>query len=561
MRKIRARWLLFAVTLWAVPSLALSGSSPLEAGGRRVAVDTTSESFASLPGSLSPSGFVLSFRISPDSRYAVYGSSEAIYSRRLPDGPPVQLARPDSCWAMSSHFLITDDSATVLFTCWSAVKDLWSVPIAGPASAAVRVSTTPDAPYQVSEFFSSTSDSRILYAMPRVDPFRVELYSVPAAGPAAASVAISSPLAEGDQVRSPIFLQLSAHVIYEVQRPWPEGGGIWRTGGAFANPIRIGDSPASHPMPRGFVVTPDEQRVVWAAMDEFDNYALYSAPISDPPGIAVQLNGDGPSSSLSGYILVSPDSARAAFFSTQENPQPNLYSVPVDGPSAAGVNLSGFEPAWFPQLVGVQFSPDSAWVLYLGDREVYGRRDLYAVPAAGPASANVRLNPIDPTTQGVDWYETIPATADVVFSLSGSNPEGAFRCYRGSWLGAAGNATPLWTEPLFYSRYSTGCHWVAESQGVLAATRNPYTGSAALWLAHGDGPLDPSPQKLLDSAQFEPNASPFTYGDLEATPDGRFVVYLGQPLGGDLGLGVLPLPFFWDGFESGGTGHWSATLP
>ena len=540
-----------SLTAASVQARTLRLDPPRDAGGRRVAVDA----FSAHPDGHSPSGLVLDFLISPDSRYAVYGSSAAIYSRRLPDGPTVQLARPDSCWAMSDYFLITDDSTSVLFTCWSAVKDLWSVPIAGPASAAVPVSTTPDAPYQVSDFFSSTSTSRIFYTMPRVEPFRVELYSVPAAGPASASVAISSLLAEGDQVRSPFSLQLTPEVIYSVHRPWPEGGDIWRTGVASANPVRIGDSPASHPSAGGFVVSSDEQRVVWAAQNEFEDYALFSAPVSDPPGVAERLSADVPFSSVSGYIVISPDSSRVVFDSDQEGQQFDLFSVPIDGPSAAAVNLSGFEPAWYPYLHSIRFSPDSAWVLYLGNREVHSRQDLFVVPAAGPASARVRINPVDSSTEGVSSYEEIPGTAEVVFPLASSTPEGAFRCYRGSWLGGTGNATPLWTEPLLYE--GMGCHWLPEGRGVLTATRNPFTESAVLWLAHGDGPLDLAPKRLLDSTLFEPNEDPFRYGDLRATPDGRFVVYLGTPVGGELGLWVLPLPFFWDGFESGGTGHWS----
>jgi len=80
-----------------------------------------------------------------------------------------------------------------------------------------------------------------------------------------------------------------------------------------------------------------------------------------------------------------------------------------------------------------------------------------------------------------------------------------------------------------------------------------------VWLAHGDGPLDPRPKRLLDESQFEPSGDPFLDPwRIQTTPDGKYVAYLATSLGGKEGLWVLPLPFFWDGFESAGTGDGSA---
>ena len=97
---------------------------------------------------------------------------------------------------------------------------------------------------------------------------------------------------------------------------------------------------------------------------------------------------------------------------------------------------------------------------------------------------------------------------------------------------------------------------------VLAIASEPSAFSRALWLAHGGGPLDPRPKKSLDESQFEPGGDPFRDPWLlQATPDGKYVVYLATAIGGEEAVWVLPLPFFWDGFESGSTGHWSASQP
>ena len=193
--------LLAGSSLDAAPGSAIEGRS-LDPGGRRASVAAAPQ-----PDSLSPTLFAsASVKISPDSRYVVYGSSAGLYSRRLPDGQPMTIAPPPPCGNMFESFLITDDAQTVLFTCpaWTGTpKDLWAVPIEGPASAAVLLSTAPDAPYEVYDFSSTTSAARVFYTMPRADPFRMDLFSVPVTGPASASVVINSPLAEGDQVREP----------------------------------------------------------------------------------------------------------------------------------------------------------------------------------------------------------------------------------------------------------------------------------------------------------------------------------------------------------------------
>ncbi len=504
------------------------------------------------------------FRISPDSQYVVQKSASGLFSRRFPDGPWTQLAPPSICWDGSDEWLITDDSQTVLFTCPAstlAPKDLWAVSIAGPASAAVLLSVPPDDPVGVNNFYSATAGSRVFYTMARLEPDRHDLYSVPVAGPASEGVVISGALGEFGSASGPVPLQLSARVVYSQWHPSPQSDAIWLTDRAASNPVPIGISPPSHPFRGEFQVAPDEQTVVWRAGDANFHFWIYSAPVSDPPGAAIQLNPDLPAASHASVQAISPDSARVVY---RANPvdlaRYDLFSVPIGGPSSSAVNLSASVQNWDPIVVVPQFSPDSTWVLYLASREDPNRHELYRVPAAGPASANLRLNPIEGTPLRVYHFELVPGTTDVVFHLvTGESPDEMFRCHRGSWLGSEGNATPLWTEPLRKVFVGLDCHWMVESQGVLATAIDPVSLLRTIWLAHGDGPLDPRPKRLLDESQFEPGGDPFLDPwRIQTTPDSKYLVYLATPLGGEEGVWVLPLPFFWDGFESAGTGHWSA---
>ena len=546
--------------------LLLSGSAmwatPASAGDAKVAqpVAVSRASGGAAARGLPGAGWELQF--SPDSRYLVYGGQ---YSKRLPNGPLVEIAPPPACSNMASSFVITDDSQTVLFTCPAFAgtpNDLWAVPIAGPPSAAVLLSAAPTAPYELHEFYPSTTAGRVFYTMPRLEPFRLDMYSVPVGGPAAAGVVISATLAEGGQVRSPYPLTSSSRVLYHRWRPSSLGGDIWITDPDAPNAVAVGVPPASHPFTSDFRVSPDEEYLVWASADEQEDYWLYSAPISTPPGAAIQLNAAVPQSALAGHFAISPDSARVAYVANQENlAKRELFSVPIVGPGSSSVNLSAFPQLWEPAIAGTGFTPDSAWVLYLGWREVYGRKDLYGVPAGGPSTANVRINPVGEAAEEVGWYELIPDSSDVLLSMHGASPEYDLRCHRGSWLGAPGNATTLWTERFRLQGYGIGCRWAAESRGALTIAENPSNGVLTLWLAHGEGPVDQRPKRLLDASQFELNFDPFWGLKFILSPDGRYVAYLGTPLGGDFGIWALPLPFFWDGFESGGAGHWSVLQP
>lgn len=531
----------------------------VDGGGR-----TPSTALAAGPSGATAAEDNLPFRISPDSQYVVHKAASGLFSRRLPDGPWTQLAPPSICWDGSDEWLITDDSQTVLFTCPAstlAPKDLWAVPIAGPASAAVLLSVAPDDPAGVNNFFSATSGSRVFYTMARLEPDRHDLFSVPVVGPASEGVVINGALGEFGSASGPAPLQLSPRVVYSQWHASAQGGEIWLTDRAASNPVPIGISPPSHPFGGEFQVAPDEQTVVWRAGNANFHFWIYSAPVSDPPGAAIQLNPDLPAASDARVQAISPDSARVVYRANPVDPaRYDLFSVPIGGPSSSAVNLSASVQNWDPIVVVPQFSPDSAWVLYLASRQDPNRHELYRVPAAGPASANLRLNPIEGTSLRVYGFELVPGTTDVVFHLvTGESPDEMFRCHRGSWLESEGNATPLWTEPLRNGVVGLDCHWMVESQGVLATAIDPVSLLRTVWLAHGDGPLDPRPKRLLDVSQFEPGGDPFLDPwRIQTTPDGKYVVYLATPLDGEEGVWVLPLPFFWDGFESAGTGHWSA---
>ena len=548
--------------LFVAPPLLQSGGEPVVAAAAvDVAHVKTSKPASNTLARLSPEAVDPELQVSPDGSYVVYRSSiEQLSSLRIRDGSRAVIAPPPACSNMHSYFQISSDSRKVLFTCpaWTGVPtDLWAVPIEGPPSAALRLSLPADAPYQLGPFYGEIVKSRFFYHLPHIDPFRIDLYSVPVDGPPDAGTVINAPLSQGTQTANAVPLPLTSRVLY-LEWNWPKISSIWSAAPDGSRAVRIAVSPASHPITSGFLVSPNEQRVVWYAHNDLERFWLYSATISDPAGSPTQLNLDLPPDRSVGPAVISPDSTRVAFLANQDSSsRMDLYSIPIDGPPAIAINLSELTQPWYPEVGGVQFSDDSASIYYVGDLEIEGRYDLYRVPTEGPASAAVRINPVDAQTWSVDKPSQIPGTNDVLFELIRTGPGQPTRCFRGDLLGGTGTATPLWSIDLQRNNNSVNCRWLPESGSVLFVSYGDSSASSTLWLAHGSGPPDSLPKKLLDSGEFEFPNDPFWRGDLTPTPDGRYLVYSGKPLGSEDGVWLRPLPYFWDGFESGGTGHWT----
>ena len=178
----------------------------------------------------SPDAIDPELQVSPDGSFVVYRSSpEQLSSLRIRDGLRTVIAPPSACSNMYSSFLISSDSRKVLFECpaWTGVPtDLWAVPIEGPASAALRLSLPADAPYQIGPVYAEIVDSRFFYHLPHIDPFRIDLYSVPIDGPADSGTMINAPLSQGTQTANAVPLPLASRVLY-LEWNWPKISSIW----------------------------------------------------------------------------------------------------------------------------------------------------------------------------------------------------------------------------------------------------------------------------------------------------------------------------------------------
>lgn len=157
------------------------------------------------------SGF---FKISSDSARVVYAAPRnpgswllSLYSVSIvgPAGAAVLLSLDAGTDASVCEFEISQDSSRVIYSDAMKVQGayvnrLYSVPIAGPASASIELNGSIPSGGSVSRFLVSEDSRWVAYLADRRQPGVYELYSVPTAGPAASSVRLSSPLVGGSGV-------------------------------------------------------------------------------------------------------------------------------------------------------------------------------------------------------------------------------------------------------------------------------------------------------------------------------------------------------------------------
>jgi Tol biopolymer transport system component len=247
--------------------------------------------------------------------------------------------------------------------------ELYSVPVAGPSSAGVKLNKTLVAGGQVWSWWISPDSSRVVYQAEQDTDEVWEVYSVPLAGPASEGVKLNKTLVAG--------------------------GGL-----------------------AGLTISPDSSRVVYRADQEVDQaFELYSVPLAGPASEGVKLNG---ALVIGGWVehgyVVSPDNNRVVYRADQDTDQmTELYSVPLNGPASAGLKLNGALPAGGDVAFGFDISPDSSYVVYRADQDSDGVMELYSVPLAGPASAGAKVNGPLTTGGNVSNFEVSPDSASIVY--------------------------------------------------------------------------------------------------------------------------------------------------
>jgi hypothetical protein len=389
--------------------------------------------YAKLSGVLPPGATVVSFLISPDGKYVVYGLGQAgdspgailqLYSVPIAVGAaPVLLAQTNI-----PAYRITPDSSQVIFVGPGTAEHttaLYSVPIAGPSSAVTQLSD-PDTTRAISDFKISPDSRWVVFLDNTSSP---RLYSVSISAPVGIVAQLNTDTGIVAQYQiTPdsqrvIFTDFNSgyQVLYSLPIEGP---------GSAATRLSVGADGSVWT----FAITPDSAWVAYRASWMMVPSRLYRVAAAGRDESARMISG---SVTPTGRIGLTPDGGRVIFEARPAGGGPlDIYSVALDDPNFVA-KLSA-SPDSSRSVDDFLASPDSAWVIYRADHDLAGTAELYGAPLLWP-SPPLKLN--DPLAAGgsVASFRIAPDGAIVyladqevderaeLFSLRGANQTGATR--------------------------------------------------------------------------------------------------------------------------------------
>ncbi len=389
-----------------------------------------------------------------------------LYSAPTGGGFPVKLSVSSE---KSARFVaISPDSTRVLYTLPAGTgqpgdpvrRELFSVPIAGPSSASVRlagdISTT-------ARVRVSPDNRKVVYAPPTGDRLRV----VPLAGPVSAGERLTAPFVAGGRVDESRISADSRSVVYRADQDTDGTSELYRV------PLTLSPAPdpptakLNGPLVAGgnvdqFTLAPNNGPVVYLADQDTDGVReLYRVRLGGegraklnrtlPSGWDVYSPNEAPGEDdLPARVL--PDGSRVVYEIGRVDDGRvfhEFHSVPIAGPGSAGVRLD--HPPLLPpgQMFALEYtiSPDGRRVVYeMVDQSLPGeghgtRIWLLSVPAAGPANAGrVLAGPsefiytLSPDSQRVVYLDlgapnrllSAPIAGGTAVRLNGTEDPGAF---------------------------------------------------------------------------------------------------------------------------------------
>ncbi len=389
-----------ASELWSV---ALAGGSPIL-----------------LSDVLNPGQF-LTFAISPDSARVVYTVDQdtpgvqELYSVPIGGGSRIRLNPQMTSPRYVLNFLISPTSDRVFYVA-SAGSDplkfqLFSVPITG--GAATRLNATLPSDFDVESYRVNAAGTMVVYRAGRDSLGFWELFSAPVSGPSSLAVKVSSPLVTGGGV-DPYF-QISpdgSRVVYRADVTVDESHEL------FSVPIGGGSStrlnaalPANASVDTGFLISADSTRVVYRAdQAAFQVFELYSVPIIG--GTPTRLNGIlGANEDVAAGFGLSANGSRVVYRSDEDlDSVDELYSVSIAGGTPTKLNgtlVSGGD------VLDFAISPNSARVVYRADQAVDTLNELFSVPIGGGTAT--KLNRTLTSGGDVQNYRISPDSNWVVY--------------------------------------------------------------------------------------------------------------------------------------------------
>ena len=343
---------------------------------------------------------------------------------------------PDGQWVVYVH-----DPALV------DANELYSVGRYG--GTPVRLSAQLPVGSRVIWFAISGDSSRVVYLAAQETLTKYELWSVPIGGPSGATVKISPPLPAFGAVFSgtlPIMSPDGTHVVFYADSTTDSVGEVWSAPlDASSAAVRLSPAPVSgggvtfiqaDPM----IVTADSARVVFTGDFLADEQnMLFSAPL-DGSAAAKRLSliTDHPSADVSSFKLT-PDGQQALYVLDRAiDERFELFRAPVNGTAGAQLSpISTTAPTSAGDVAVYAIAPDSSRAVFTADIQVDARVDLWSVPLSGNSSNAAIISPALVANQETKGPAFSPDSSRVVFFAD----EGANNVYN-LWSAPANGASP-----------------------------------------------------------------------------------------------------------------------
>ncbi len=224
-----------------------------------------------------------------------------------------------------------------------------------------------------------------------------EIWSVPPWGSPAAAVKLNIPVS-GAGVSAFRVPSTSDRIVYGAET---SGGSnqIWSVpaAGPSGAGVRLDPPPQGDEQPSGIEISSDGLQIVVQMIDTTAlTTRLLAVPILGPASAAVLLADTEPGGCPAAVTDFTPDGARVVYarlcFDGANYLFTQLWSVPADGPATAAISLAGSFVTG-GEIKSLQLSPDGSRLVFVADKLIDERFEIWSVPTAGPAAALVRLNP------------------------------------------------------------------------------------------------------------------------------------------------------------------------
>lgn len=395
-----------------------------------------------LSGSLPASVTVQAFAISADSQHVVYMVAQEtaglreLYSIPIagPEGAWIKLngALPDGGGVYT--FEISPDSTRVVYVAEQyadEVFDVWTVPIDGGTSTRLRPPVTLLGSGVGDDLEISPDGERVTFSANFADLGKSELWSARVDGTGAV-IRLNGTLTTGGNVTSGRFSPDSSRVVYRADQQSDGVLEIYSVPSAGGSAVKLNGVLTSGGTVATYEISPDSTRVIYLADQQVDGRVeLFSVPLAG--GGATKLNGALPAGGSVTQSLISPDSSRVVYRADEDSDNVyELFSVQLAGGGAVKLN-----PALIAggDVIDQEISPDSARVVYRADQNVDEVRELFSVPLAGGASVQVS----DDLAVGGDVLQfEIAPTSDFAFYIADLVTDGTYELFRGRLVDIAG---------------------------------------------------------------------------------------------------------------------------